>query len=202
MPSKRILEPKLLDYYLFCIESHQALNNLFDLERYRLDGNGALATVSAASDGGREATGNNDGRIVELTQMTVDGLAQHEPYCMATVMSRIAFVEFMLNVKSDIEATELCMDVWNWAVKNNRTIEKGQHQMGDIVIWQHGNSSSGHTGIVTEVGINGRFMCSEGNTTAGEKDGKIVREGGGFYVVERTLADVGDMKLKGFVRAF
>lgn len=144
--------------------------------------------------------GNNRGYEVELIQKTVDGKAQGEPWCLAYVESIIAYCEVKTGVKSPLKATEHCMTLWNATPSDLRV--KGTPMAGAVVIWRHGNSTSGHTGIIKSAGD--RIMSVfEGNTTHGvDAKGKVVRDGGGCYLNKRDRKGSGSMKVMGFIKPF
>lgn len=149
----------------------------------------------------RERTGNNDGTEVELLQETIGGHS-HEAWCMSTVQSALAYVEVKLGIASPIAHSEHCLTVWSQTPKAQRV--KSIPAAGAIVIWQHGTSMSGHTGITTLYSVSGGYMrCVEGNTTSGLRpDGSIEREGGGVYETKRDTHANGDMKVIGFLKPF
>lgn len=147
----------------------------------------------------REKTGNNDGPMVVLLQETI-GTAVREAWCMSTIQSAIAYVEVKLSVKSPIFASEHCLSVWDRTPKAQRV--QRIPAPGAIIIWQHGTSMAGHTGIVTKY-EGGTMRCIEGNTTQGlNPDGSIEREGGGVYETQRNSRANGTMKVVGFLKPF
>lgn len=142
---------------------------------------------------GEKESGNNQGTFVELVQKTVDNSASKEPWCMALVQTGLAYVERKLGVKSPIVSTEHCLTAWRETVKTQRV--KLQPLAGAIIIWQHGTSEQGHTGIMTE--YKGKKMTTvEGNT------GQLFREGDGVYEKERSTTKDGSMKVVGFLKPF
>lgn len=179
----------------------------------KLEGNGlaqhAIETkdartlfVEAAKScvGIREATGNNDGPMVELIQKTVDGHAGHEAWCMAFVQTCLAYVETKTGVKSPIVASEHCMSVFRATRPELRV--RLNPLPGAIVIWKHGSTDNGHTGVVLGADES-TFTAVEGNTTSGQDpNGKVVRDGGGVYFTKRSRGGNGDMKIVGFLIPF
>ena len=147
----------------------------------------------------REQGGNNSGPTVELIQETVGGHSR-EAWCMSFVQTCLAYVEEKLKVKSPILVSEHCLTVWSSTPKEQRV--KFFPLPGAIAIWRHGSSSNGHTGIV--LGADDKtFHSIEGNTEHGEDpNGKVVRDGGGVYFLERSMHPTGDMKLVGFLKPF
>lgn len=67
------------------------------------------------------------------------------------------------------------------AVDTYRRFKNSGHKVdnvpnvGDVVIWKHGNGPSGHAGIVVAVGPGNEFTTIEGNTNAaGGREGEVV----------------------------
>lgn len=142
-----------------------------------------------------EQGGNNRGPMVQEFQKAVDGKAQGEPWCMS-------FIQYL--IKKTIEAhggasampeTEHCLTAW----RKTFIINKFRYpQPGWIVIWQHGNTQSGHVEIVSDVLVDS-ILTIGGNTGPGQG---IVREGDGVYYRIRSLTDRGKMNLLGFIKVF
>lgn len=146
-----------------------------------------------------EKSGRNDGPMVELIQETIGG-ANGEAWCMSFVQSCLAYVEKKLGVKSPVYASEHCLTTWNKTPKGQRV--KYFPLPGAIVIWQHGKSTNGHTGVL--LGADGKtFQAVEGNTTGGKNaKGEVVRDGGGVHFTERNMKGTGRMKVVGFLKPF
>ena len=148
----------------------------------------------------REIGGNNKGPLVELMQDTI-GPVGAEAWCMSAVQSALAYVEKKMGVKSPIVSSEHCLTTWN----NTPIVQRVKHfpLPGAICIWQHGSSSNGHTGVVCGADPQTNLMSLvEGNTEAGLLNGKVVRDGGGVYVTNRSMAGNGNMHVKGFLKPF
>ena len=153
-----------------------------------------------------ERGGNNSGQIVEMFQKTI-GTAEKEPWCMGLVQTCLMWAEnyfdaaFMDLQDADpllIFKSEHCLTVWNKTPQNCRAKIPVP---GSIVIWRHGETEQGHTGIVVEVDEKNRKMVTiEGNT--GSEDDVVVREGDGVYKRRRSLIANGDMKVVGFINAW
>jgi len=151
--------------------------------------------AAQACVGVREAKENNTGPVVELMQETI-GRAERESWCMAFVQTCLAYVEQKMGVKSPIFASEHCLTVWNETPQVQRV--RIRPLAGAIVIWQHGNTQNGHTGIVSEWRDHS-FEAVEGNTERG-KD--LVRDGGGVYVTDRDIVGNGSLKIIGYLKPF
>lgn len=137
--------------------------------------------------------GENKGEIIEMLQKTVDGKAQGEPYCLAFVMTVLAFVEKKLNMVSMLKSTEGCLDLWNTTSPHLKTTRFPLP--GYIAIWQHGNTSKGHAGLVLRV-TDYYFKTIEANSWS--PDGKSQ----GIHPHERLFDGDGSMKLLGFICPF
>lgn len=149
--------------------------------------------------GVREKTGNNDGKMVELIQKTI-GIAEHESWCMAFQQSGLAYVEKKLNVISPIFASEHCLTTWNNTSIKQRV--KYSPLKGAIVIWQHGETTNGHTGCFYEWLDEDRktFKAIEGNTSADMS--AVKRNGDGVHFTKRPIGRLGDMHIVGCLKPF
>lgn len=148
-----------------------------------------------------EDAGNNRSKsgMVELLQETIGG-HDAESYCMSTQQSVTGLVESFTNKRSNLPASEGCLDTANQAKKQGvKTLPWNAPDIlpGDIAIWQHGTGGNGHTGRVVKVGEKGKFTCFEGNTGPGSN---VNRNGDGCYMKERDRSPHGDMHLVGFIR--
>jgi uncharacterized protein (TIGR02594 family) len=146
--------------------------------------------------GCHEEGGNNKGPYVEMFQKAVDGKASGEPWCMAFVQYCVKQTEGICITKSRLFKSEHCLTVWRNSPEDMRLTTP---EAGCIVIWQHGESENGHTGIVRGFSVDGKIVTIEGNTT---DTATIEREGDGVYSNIRKLAGDGDMKIVGFLKVF
>ena len=162
--------------------------------KYKPDALSALVKEALKYKNIHEKGGNNKGPEVEMFQKAVDGKASGEAWCMAFVQYCIKKVQTELNIKSNIYKAEHCMTVWN---KSPESMRVAKPAPGCVVIWRHGNTTNGHTGIITEIVDNDYFMSIEGNT--GPSDDVVVREGDGVYRKRRAMKGNGDMKVVGFL---
>lgn len=141
--------------------------------------------------------GTNSGATVEMFQRAVDGKAQKEPWCMAFVQFCVQQVQLNFSCTAVLFETEHCLTAWN------RTPESHKFSVpapGRIVVWRHGTSSNGHTGIVTKVMDSVHFETVEGNTAPG--DGVVERDGDGVYRKTRSMKTIGTMSVVGFIEPF
>jgi hypothetical protein len=155
--------------------------------------------------GTTEVGGNNKGQIVEKFQKTVDSKAQGEAWCMAAVQTWCVWTKNYFDtchpplkdtIKLAIYPSEHCLTVWN---KTDPRCRIKSPTPGCVIIWRHGQTTNGHTGIFVEMLPNGKMKTIEGNTG----DGKgVVRDGDGVYFRERSLTGEGDMKVVGFIDPF
>jgi hypothetical protein len=157
-----------------------------------------LIEVATKYIGVKEATNHNDGPEVEMFQKAVDGKANGESWCMGFVQYCIKQVEQIKNIRTNLFSSEHCLTVWN---KTDHDMRRTEPQPGYIVIWQHGNTTQGHTGIVTSgLQMDGvTFNTIEGNT--GDGSG-VVRDGDGVYRRTRSINGAGSMKVLGFIDPF
>lgn len=192
----RIIQPKMISFLEYKLER----DGLYQLAV--AENNPTLIMIRAAQAcvGSREQTGNNDGKLFELIQETVDGKAENEPYCIAGGQTVVAFAEYKTGKLSRLYASEHCQTAWRETPAFMK-IPRKDLKPGDHVAWGKIGSDAGHWGIVIEV--HSDFMIViEFNTTKGNEGGKIVREGGGVYVTKRPYTTVDNMKLLGFIRPF
>jgi hypothetical protein len=156
----------------------------------------SLVTEARKWVGVKEATGHNDGVEVEKFQKAVDGKAQGESWCMAFVQFCLQQVEAAEQVRTNVFSSEHCLTVWNKTPVEHRSETPAA---GYIVIWQHGDTTQGHTGIVTGVVNANTFSTIEGNTGSGAG---VIRDGDGVYNRSRELTGAGTMKVVGFLNPF
>lgn len=190
----RNIEPKLVAY----IDSKLAENGLAQDAIKNKDARLLLICAAHACVGIRE-TQNNQGALVELIQETVGG-HDREPWCLAFVQSLIAYSEVKLGIKSRFPTTEHCLTAWN---KSDDDLKVKFYPLpGAVIIWKHGNTSNGHTGIFLE-SEGEQMLCIEGNTESGvNTSGAIERDGGGVYLTKRSMKRNGDMRVVGFLKPF
>jgi hypothetical protein len=164
---------------------------------------GLMIEAAKACVGIKELTGNNDGPMVELIQRTVDGSADHEPWCMAFVQTMIGYAEFKTSRRSLLLATEHCLTFFRDTKKRlPDQMVKDIPLAGAIVIWKHGKTDNGHTEIVLDCDAN-IFHCVGGNTTGVIDPTKPVnRNGNGVFYTTRSRKGDGDMTIQGFIKPF
>lgn len=156
----------------------------------------SLIEIASKYIGTKEATGKNDGELVNLFQKAVDGKASGESWCMGFVQYCIKQVEQIENIRTNLFSSEHCLTVWN---KTDKDMRRDKPAMGYIAIWQHGDTTQGHTGIVTLVIDDLQFKTIEGNTGSGAG---VIRDGDGVYERVRNIKGAGTMKVVGFIDPF
>lgn len=141
----------------------------------------------------QEEGGNNRGALVSAIQDTV-GAADAWAWCLSLQQTAIAYVEKKLQVVCDVLPHEHCLTLFNDAKKRKKIVN--EPIPGDLIIWQHGATTSGHVGCVIEAGP--QLLCIEGNTAA--DSGTVVRDGDGVFLKKRSRLGAGSMRVLGFVR--
>lgn len=159
----------------------------------------SLMVIVAATLVGIREIGSNRGPLVTEIQSTVGG-PDHVAWCMSTVQTVVAYIEFKTGVKSGLYVTESCLEAWEKTDKALRVVDMPLG--GAVIIYQHGTSYQGHTGIL-ESTDKVTTWAFEGNTGSGvTPGGAIQREGDGVYHTHRNYKGVGDMHLLGFIKPF
>lgn len=192
----REIEQKLFDWIDLKLKDNGLAQHAIVIKDERL----LMIEAAKVCVGIRESGGNNHGPMVELIQKTIGG-ANGESWCMAFIQSMIAYVEKKIGIYSRLYPTEHCLTCWAKSPEASRV--KYFPLPGAIVIWQHGDSTNGHTGIFLEAQSNDQMLVIEGNTNSGlNKTGAIERDGGGIYLTKRSMKRNGDMTVKGFLKPF
>jgi hypothetical protein len=154
--------------------------------------------------GVEEQGGNNRGQLVEIFQSSM-GRAAQEPWCMAFAQWCLAAVDGVVDdvlagvlgqssSHTQLIKSELCLAVWDKAPPESKS---ALPLPGYLVIWRHGVTTAGHTGIVTHVSTTGdSFETIEGNTSSGIG---VSRDGDGIYARTRSMSGAGEMKVAGFL---
>jgi len=191
----REIETKMIEYI-----DHKLAENGMAQQAIK-DKNARFLFIEAAKAcvGIREQGGNNRGPMVELLQKTIGG-ANKEAWCMAAVQTWLAYVEEKIKLYSRLYASEHCLTTWAKSSEECRV--KYFPLPGAIIIWRHGDTTNGHTGIFLEADGD-QMLTIEGNTGKGlDSAGEVVREGDGIYLNRRSMKKNGDMKVVGFLKPF
>ena len=194
----RKIEPALVDF----IDKKLAANGLAAHAIEVKDARTVFRLAAESCVGIKETGGNNKGPLVELMQKTVDGSVDREPWCLCFIESMLAYAELKTGVISPVASSEHCLTVWRETSLRQRVVTVPAP--GAIIIWRHGGSDSGHTGMVTAfLHDANRMHAVEGNTEAGiDPSGGVVRDGGGVYATLRGAKGTGSMKVLGFLKPF
>lgn len=193
---KRDIQPKMVDFLRGKLDGM----GLFHDAIARKDARTVYLLANQACVGIREATGHNDGPLVELMQRTIGG-AGGESWCMSAQQTCVAFAELMTGVASALAVSEHCLTVWRETPAELRV--KTVPLPGAMTIWRHGTSDAGHTGCTGALDPKtGTFESCEGNTEAGIIGGKVERDGGGFYFTRRAIKGAGEMHVVGWLKPF
>lgn len=143
-------------------------------------------------------TYNNKGFKVGIIQSVIGketDTGDGQPWCMSFVQNCVAFVEDYLQKESGLLDSEHCMSVLRHARDNYLVLEKPK--IGCIIVWEHGNSDQGHTGIVVELRGLTELATIEGNT--GDRS---FRDGDGVFLRNRSRYQDEGMTVRGFIDAF
>jgi len=183
---KRKVHPELIEFI-----DKRMPPDLFPLELHsprRL-----MVEVMKSLVGIQEEGLNNQGTAIRLLQNTV-GRAEGEPWCLSTIQSALVYVEYVLDLKCPLPATEHCMTFYQGA-KNLKMIDLSYAQVGDIVIWNYRGTSNGHCGVITKVGD--MHETIEGNTSAAHT---VERDGEGVFCKLRNPKGNDFMSVKAYVK--
>lgn len=186
---KRQLDPELLQ----AMEASVKGSADFELAVANKLWRPAITHAAAPWEGVKELSNKNDGPFVDLTGLTVDRKHKGEAYCMAWCQTILAFVEYKLQIESQLKATEGCLDLWNSTPPAMKTTR--YPLPGYFAIFQHGTSPAGHAEIVLKVS-DYYFKTIGANTWS--PDGKSQ----GIFTHERLFHDGGNMRLLGFLSPF
>jgi len=151
----------------------------------------ALCCVGLSEEGG-----DNKGAMIELFQDTI-GRPQGEPWCLSFIQSCIAYIE-TFGFESGIKDTEHCLTAWLYSKVEKVSIPKA----GDIVIYQMGDTSSGHAEIVISVSQDS-IKTIGGNTSPTTTSLDLERNGDTIAIKERPMLGYPPkMRVLGFLRPF
>ncbi len=154
---------------------------------------------------GTREEGKNGGQIVQMFQRAVDDNAHGEDWCMAFAQYCIKMTDSSFAALfpaappswSSLYRSEHCLTVWN----RSTHLQMLSPAKGALCIWQRFNgreaTSSGHTGIVTELHGDGSISIVEGNVRDPEKgEGVWLRR----YSAEQL--NHGALVIKGFLKVW
>ncbi len=185
----RVLEKKMEQW----LDAKLANNGLAQAAIKSKDARTVFRLAAESCVGITEEGGNNKGPMVSLIQDTV-GSPDHVAWCMSFVQTCLAYAEKKTGIKSPIVASEHCLTTWADSPKKQRV--KAVPAPGAIIIWQHGNTQAGHTGVMLE------WMGSKMSTVEGNTGGASMRDGDGVYFKSRGTKGTGNLKVVGFLKPF
>lgn len=191
----RNIEPQMVTY----LDQKLASNGLAQQAIKEKDARLLFRLAAEACVGIQEATGQNDGKMVELIQKTI-GDAVGEPWCMAFVQTCIAYAEVKTGVKSPIIPSEHCQTVYNKTPRAQRV--KLVPLPGALMIFADVGKSSGHVEVV--LGSDGNTVHCVGGNTSGSKspDAPVNREGNGVFYTVRSAKGTKSRRIMGYLKPF
>lgn len=68
-----------------------------------------------------------------------------------------------------------------------------------MIIWRRGTTWTGHVGVVLKILSPTIFETFEGNTSADQIGGEIIRDGQGAFPKKRTTTGYGSMQVRGYI---
>ena len=196
MVVRRVVEPKLLAAVYDSLQRRGTELSELTPEALLVELCQILDSWHIVEDAGNNASTSG---LVELLQETIGG-HDGEAYCMSTQQSITGLAEALLQKRSNLPASEACVDTFKQAERAKVCVLPAMHAgilPGDIAIWQHLSTEKGHTGRVVAVQPDGGFTSFEGNTSGGAG---INRDGAGCYMKQRDRKTKGEMFLLGFIR--
>ncbi len=149
--------------------------------------------------------GKNGGQIVQMFQRAVDNDAHGEDWCMAFAQYCIKMTDSSFAAlfpdepsrESSLYRSEHCLTAWN----RSPHLQMQAPAKGALCIWQRFNgseaTSSGHTGIVTELHNDGSLSIVEGNARDSEKG-----EGVWLRCYSAGQLNHGSLVVKGFLKVW
>ncbi len=143
--------------------------------------------------GVKEATGKNDGAVIERFLKSV-GRKKGDSWCAAFVSYCLTAVNHPFPVRSGLSRAF----VTKQSIYATKVLQ-GQKEVacGDLAIWQNGNTISGHIAIVV-IADKTKFITIEGNTSSGQKGTQA--DGDGVYIRERTIQPYNYFRIKWFTK--
>lgn len=186
---KRNLRPEMLAFLDAALASNELAQQFIAEKNFRL-----LSVEASKACVGKviEATGKNDGYLVNLMQDTVGSIA-NEYWCMSARQTILAYAEIKTGLSSPLPATEHCLTLWRWVKKfRPDLIVKRVPLPGAWAIWDRGND----TGHVEEIiaADEEMFFATGGNTsgsTVFPKGAlKVDRNGNGYFYTKRLRREI------------
>ena len=157
--------------------------------------NQALVDEAKKWVGVKESGGRYRGPEIEMFQKSVSPADVGFPWCACFVHYCVQKVADQNSIMPKLVKSAGVLDMWNRTPKELRLTDP---KPGCVVVWQHGHTAEGHTGIVTEVEER-IFHTVEGDTS--DSSG-IDRLGNGCYEKIRHRHPQGSMRLLGYLDPF
>lgn len=141
----------------------------------------------------KELTGKNDGLAVEKFLKSV-GRKKGDAWCAA-------FVSYCLianNVKYPVKMSGLARVFKTKKSIKAKDVLTGRYSIpsGTIIVWERGNTITGHIGFVIEQTGRNKFITVEGNTSSGISGSQ--NEGDGVYKRIRTIEPANYFRITAF----
>lgn len=133
--------------------------------------------------------------LVKDFREAIDGIDSGEPWCAGFVGYCLNKVKEMFCVKSSLNISEGCLDIWN----KNIDHQGNDPKVGFLVVWKLSGTSHGHIGIIEEITSPTTFKTIEGNTSPTPETPEQERNGNGVFEKHRHIGDMGSFKLLGFL---
>lgn len=194
------LEPDLIKY----LDNKLKDNVPFQKAVIEKDPRAIMVLAAEAMVGFKEKTGKNDGKEIVWIQETY-GNAVNEPYCIAGVMTCVAYAVYKTGIPHKLFETESSHALWFKTDVEQRV--KNVPLPGAVAVWQDVDAKgkfkgTGHGEIVrfadettsSNVGF---------NTSGTTKPGATVnREGNGVYYTVRNRKNTASRVFMGFLKPF
>ncbi|WP_336834078.1 CHAP domain-containing protein [Sphingobacterium siyangense] len=152
---------------------------------------------------GKTEKPNNSGFTDPAFQQELASVGWLKGYAWCAYFTKLIYTKAYKNSPAQAEFIRLkfnggALSTFNNVKDGNTFKTSDKPTIGAIAVWQHGNSSSGHVGIVMSFDLKSNTMvCIEGNTNAnGSREGDRVAVKLRTIVRERSL---NGLNLKGFI---
>lgn len=139
-----------------------------------------------------EDSGPSPKALIQAIRGTVSD-PEGAAWCMSFIQTAVAYAEQKTSRSAKLPFGDNCLKVFAAAKEKKLLIDRPDE--GDLIFWQHGDTTEGHVGSVIEAGDQ-FFRTVEGNTTNSDKT--VARLGNGVFTKLRGFKGIGDMKVVGF----
>jgi len=143
--------------------------------------------------GVKELTGKNDGQAVEKFLKSV-GRKKGDHWCAAYV----SYCLIVNKVKYPVKMSGLARAFKTKSSINAIDVLTGRYSIpaGTIIVWERGNTITGHTGFVIKQTGKNKFVTVEGNTSSGVKGSQ--NNGDGVYKRTRSIEPANYFRITAF----